>query len=106
MSGQIDDVPPSFTPLIKLNLPSPEEYRKRKVALISGMSIPLPWAVPPMIDLHLDMVLQVSLAKMDLTCEFAFYLSRRIRNCLVRQCSPTLSRVTDAVSIGGIEATL
>ena len=57
MSGQIDDVPPSFTPLIKLNLPSPEEYRKRKVALISGMFFPLPWAVPPMIDLHLDMVL-------------------------------------------------
>jgi hypothetical protein len=26
-------------PLIKLNLPSPEEYRKRKVALISGAHI-------------------------------------------------------------------
>ncbi|EIN14462.1 GDP-mannose 4,6-dehydratase [Punctularia strigosozonata HHB-11173 SS5] len=28
----------SFTPLLKLNLPSPEEYRKRKVALISGIT--------------------------------------------------------------------
>ena len=27
-------------PLLKLNLPSPEEYRKRKVALISGLSPP------------------------------------------------------------------
>lgn len=27
-----------FSPLVKLNLPSPEEYFKRKVALISGMS--------------------------------------------------------------------
>ncbi|KAK7683754.1 hypothetical protein QCA50_013130 [Cerrena zonata] len=38
MSGGIDDVPPTFSPLIKLNLPSPEEYRKRKVALISGIT--------------------------------------------------------------------
>lgn len=36
MSTQISDVPAPFSPLLKLNLPSPEEYRKRKVALISG----------------------------------------------------------------------
>ena len=35
-SSQIADVPTPFSPLLKLNLPSPEEYRKRKVALISG----------------------------------------------------------------------
>jgi GDPmannose 4,6-dehydratase len=34
MSSVIADVPAS--PLLKLNLPSPEEFRKRKVALISG----------------------------------------------------------------------
>ncbi|OBZ66784.1 GDP-mannose 4,6 dehydratase [Grifola frondosa] len=32
------DIPASFAPLVKLNLPSPEEYRKRKVALISGIT--------------------------------------------------------------------
>ena len=36
MSSSISDVPTGFTPLVKLDLPSPEEYRKRKVALISG----------------------------------------------------------------------
>jgi GDPmannose 4,6-dehydratase len=34
MSSTIEDVPTA--PLLKLNLPSPAEYRKRKVALISG----------------------------------------------------------------------
>jgi len=38
MSSQISDVPGPFSPLVKLNLPSPEEYRKRKVALISGIT--------------------------------------------------------------------
>ncbi|TCD67374.1 hypothetical protein EIP91_000241 [Steccherinum ochraceum] len=38
MSGKIDDVPQPFHPLIKLNLPSPEDYFKRKVALISGIT--------------------------------------------------------------------
>ncbi|KAI0826209.1 hypothetical protein BC629DRAFT_1454097 [Irpex lacteus] len=32
------DIPQPFHPLIKLNLPSPEEYNKRKVALISGIT--------------------------------------------------------------------
>ncbi|TFK54720.1 GDP-mannose 4,6-dehydratase [Heliocybe sulcata] len=36
MTSQIQDVP--TTPLIKLNLPSPQEYFKRKVALISGIT--------------------------------------------------------------------
>jgi hypothetical protein len=31
----------NFSPLIKLDLPSPEEYRKRKVALISGLPFKL-----------------------------------------------------------------
>ncbi|KZT26574.1 GDP-mannose 4,6-dehydratase [Neolentinus lepideus HHB14362 ss-1] len=35
MSSQIQDTP---APFIKLNLPSPEEYFKRKVALISGIT--------------------------------------------------------------------
>lgn len=35
MSAKIE-VPTPFSPLLKLDLPSPEEYRKRKVALISG----------------------------------------------------------------------
>ena len=35
MSAKID-VPAPFSPLVKLDLPSPEEYNKRKVALISG----------------------------------------------------------------------
>lgn len=35
-SANIPDVPTAFSPLVKLNLPSPEEYNKRKVALISG----------------------------------------------------------------------
>lgn len=30
------EVPAAFSPLVKLELPSPEEYHKRKVALISG----------------------------------------------------------------------
>ncbi|KAI0922967.1 hypothetical protein AcV5_009822 [Taiwanofungus camphoratus] len=38
MSSQIPDVPAPFSPLVKLNLPSPEEYRKRKVALVSGIT--------------------------------------------------------------------
>ncbi|EMD37076.1 hypothetical protein CERSUDRAFT_114974 [Gelatoporia subvermispora B] len=38
MSAQIPDVPAPFSPLVKLNLPSPEEYRQRKVALISGIT--------------------------------------------------------------------
>ncbi|CAL1709600.1 unnamed protein product [Somion occarium] len=38
MSGSIPDVPAPFSPLVKLNLPSPEEYRKRKVALVSGIT--------------------------------------------------------------------
>ena len=38
MSSSISDVPAGFAPLVKLDLPSPEEYRKRKVALISGAS--------------------------------------------------------------------
>lgn len=37
-SGIIPDVPAPFSPLLKLNLPSPEEYRQRKVALISGIT--------------------------------------------------------------------
>lgn len=32
------DASQSFAPLIKLNLPSPEEYRKKKVALITGIT--------------------------------------------------------------------
>ncbi|KAI0088240.1 hypothetical protein BDY19DRAFT_891466 [Irpex rosettiformis] len=32
------DVPQPFYPLVKLSLPSPEEYNKRKVALISGIT--------------------------------------------------------------------
>ena len=36
MSSQHLDVPPTFSPLLSIKLPSPEEYRKRKVALISG----------------------------------------------------------------------
>lgn len=35
MSAKIE-VPAPFSPLLKLDLPSPEEYNKRKVALISG----------------------------------------------------------------------
>lgn len=35
-SSNILDVPASFSPLVKLDLPSPEEYFKRKVALVSG----------------------------------------------------------------------
>ena len=38
MSSTIEDVPTPFSPLVKLKLPSPEEYFKRKVALISGES--------------------------------------------------------------------
>ncbi|KAI0342442.1 GDP-mannose 4,6-dehydratase [Trametopsis cervina] len=38
MSGNTSDVPQAFTPLLKLQLPSPEDYRKRKVALISGIT--------------------------------------------------------------------
>lgn len=34
--SQIADVETPFSPLLKLNLPSPEEFRKRKIALISG----------------------------------------------------------------------
>lgn len=37
-SAVIPDVPGPFSPLLKLNLPSPEEYRQRKVALISGIT--------------------------------------------------------------------
>lgn len=37
MSAKIE-VPAPFAPLLKLDLPSPEEYNKRKVALISGES--------------------------------------------------------------------
>jgi hypothetical protein len=36
MSSQHADVVPSFSPLLSIKLPSPEEYHKRKVALISG----------------------------------------------------------------------
>ncbi|GBE83607.1 hypothetical protein BKA93DRAFT_125925 [Sparassis latifolia] len=36
--SSLPDVPAPFSPLVKLNLPSPEEYRKRKVALISGIT--------------------------------------------------------------------
>ncbi|KIP05460.1 hypothetical protein PHLGIDRAFT_36442 [Phlebiopsis gigantea 11061_1 CR5-6] len=38
MSSSISDVPTGFAPLVKLDLPSPEEYRRRKVALISGIT--------------------------------------------------------------------
>ncbi|EKM56711.1 uncharacterized protein PHACADRAFT_253996 [Phanerochaete carnosa HHB-10118-sp] len=37
-SSNIPDVPAAFSPLVKLDLPSPEEYFKRKVALISGIT--------------------------------------------------------------------
>ncbi|GJE86297.1 GDP-mannose 4,6-dehydratase [Phanerochaete sordida] len=37
-SANISDDAAPFTPLVKLDLPSPEEYRKRKVALISGIT--------------------------------------------------------------------
>jgi len=37
-TSQIADVSTPFSPLLKLNLPSPAEYRKRKVALISGIT--------------------------------------------------------------------
>jgi len=33
-------MPSDATPLMKLDLPSPEEFRKRKVALLSGESPP------------------------------------------------------------------
>jgi len=38
MSSQHVDVAPTFSPLLSIKLPSPEEYRKRKVALISGIT--------------------------------------------------------------------
>ena len=36
MSSQQIDIVPSFSPLLSIKLPSPAEYHKRKVALISG----------------------------------------------------------------------
>jgi hypothetical protein len=61
MSSTISDTPSA--PLIKLDLPSPEDYRKRKVALISGKSSRL-WDEATQIDAD-----QVSPVRMDLTCE-------------------------------------
>lgn len=38
MSNAISDNPQTYSPLLKLDVPSPEEYNKRKVALISGIT--------------------------------------------------------------------
>lgn len=68
MSSQISDVPAPFSPLVKLNLPSPEEYRKRKVALVSGepaQAYSTRLRCPDDGDCT-----QVSLARMALTCKY------------------------------------
>ena len=66
------DVSQPFHPLIKLNLPSPEEYNKRKVALISGMSLHASSSLRT-ISL-IPGFAQALPAKMDRTCECRFNL--------------------------------
>ena len=67
MSSSISDVPAGFAPLVKLDLPSPEEYRKRKVALISGTSHMQSRTYSPSKPL---VFLQASLVRMARTCEY------------------------------------
>lgn len=57
-------------PLGNLNVPSPEDYRKRKVALISGTSL-LPCSLGRVLT-FLDR--QELLAKMARTCLYPAYL--------------------------------
>ena len=60
MMSTSDNVP-AFT---KLNLPPPEEYRKRKIALISGTVAAISALRPPETDRHY----KASLARMAHTC--------------------------------------
>ena len=69
MSSKIE-VPASFAPLVKLELPSPEEYNKRKVALISGARLSLGSTVDS--DANVYASFQVSPARMVPTCDIPY----------------------------------
>ena len=68
MSQKIE-VPAPFSPLLKLDLPTPEEWHKRKVALISGA-----WLYhlkrPTIAHLTASLSCQVSPVKMVPTCKW------------------------------------
>lgn len=70
MSSQIPDVPAPFSPLVKLNLPSPEEYRKRKVALVSGKGLDIS---PIRSIMMMGDWMQVLLVKTARICKFCLY---------------------------------